>query len=85
MKERTVKELLILLREYIVKQYIFWGMCAEIREMYQIELISNKEFKILESYLKNNKPKNTFYDDFWWKEGKKQPRLDWIDEQLKNL
>lgn len=85
MKQRTIKELLILLRKYIVEQDHFWGMCGEINEMYHFELISNKEYKILTNYSKNNKPKNTFYDYYWWKEGYKQPRLDWIDEQLKTL
>lgn len=85
MKQRTIKELLILLREYIVEQDNFFGMCSEINEMYCLDLISNKESKILENYLKNNKPENAFYDDYWWKEGDKKLRLDWIDEQLKNL
>lgn len=85
MKERTIKELLILLREYIVEQDVFLGMCSEINEMYCLDLISNKESKILTNYLKKNRPKGMDMFDSWWKEGDKQPRLYWIDEQLKRL
>lgn len=84
MKQRTIKELLILLREYIVKQYDFLGMCSEIRDMYHIDLISSVEYDILTNYLKNNKPEN-INDNFWWIPREKQPRLDWINEQLKSL
>lgn len=83
-----LRQLLKKLKDYIVHQnpYKFYGMCGEINEMYKLDFINDYELDILYDFIKTNTPTN-FDEDYgyWWNVGEKQPRIDWLDEQISKL
>ena len=84
---RDLKELLILLKYYIIRQKpdIFYGMCGEIYEMYSIGYLENTEISILIKFLEVNRPKGLEERNYWFPKGEKQPRIDWLNEQIYKL
>lgn len=85
MESRDIKELLELLREYIIKQDgTFIGMCAEIIEMNKRGFITEGERFLLKRYLTKNKPVST-RNVYWWPAGFKTPRINWLDEEIIKL
>ena len=83
-KTRTIKQLLILLRQYIVDQEDFQGLCGESQEMQTRGIITFDEEIILYNYVINNR-KGRIYKlntSFWWKPGNKPPRLRWCDAHI---
>jgi hypothetical protein len=80
---RSTKELLILLREEVEGPEFELGMCDVINKMFVLEEISESEYIELNSYLYDNDPE---YDEtFWFPRGERQPRIDWINQQLRNM
>ena len=84
---RTLKELLILLRQYIVDQKSkeFHGMCGQITRMAKKNLITPEEWRVLRLYLYNNRKGRVYFKSqgYWWKPGNKPPRLRWCDQHVK--
>jgi hypothetical protein len=91
---RTTKELLILLRDYIINGGLNGGLCATISNMtYQSHPygITDCEWKVLKSYVDKNKPK--FPSRYWlseirnrpfyWKRFDSKPRINWLNSQIK--
>ncbi len=84
---KSLKELLILLKQYIIDQEPndFWGMCGEVSEMESRKIITSKEETRLTNYIDDNR-KGRYYileAAYWWKPGNKPPRLRWCDVHIK--
>lgn len=82
-----MKELLIKLRDFIINQEpsIFRGMCGQISIMYYKDKITNLESIRLKDYIKSNKPNFVSSGVYWWDPGLKQPRIDWLNDQINKL
>jgi len=81
-KERTIKELLQLMLDN--KHLFERGLCYFKDSLYSDNLITFEEYFLLEDYIKNNKPKRTWYNfilkdsNYWWKVGWRLPRIIWL-------
>ena len=87
-KKLGMEELLVKLSEYIENQdeRSFFGMCETIEDMHGDLIITNDEHLLLYGFLKEKRlMRNAHVADYWWKFGEKQPRLDWIAEQIEKL
>lgn len=93
MKTRTIKELLELMLGH---QNLFQtGLCSWASYLYSYSVISLKESHSLRNYIKSNKPdefssfdtfkQNITYSGYYWKMGEIQPRIVWINKQIKKL
>jgi len=80
---RTEKELLELMLQYQV--YFQTGMCNWVERFYAFDLIDESEYKLLYNYIQNHEPEETNDILYWWPVGELQPRIDWINEQIKLL
>lgn len=90
---RSIKELLILLRDYIKEDKYFIGMC----HTYQFELdLTADEKDLLRMYLRREYPINfntvlnvvfssNVFATYWWKAGDKKPRINWLNKQINKL
>ena len=82
-----MKELLQLLRDYILTEADFEGMCRSIKDMYYVYDIITLEEKVkLFLFLQED----TFtlicpLVGYWWPRGEREPRLEWLDEKIKEL
>ena len=76
-----VKKVLILLLD---NQYLFsTGICDWVESLEKNNLITETELLWMDDYLKNNIPEpRLFIQGFWWKMGKIEPRIEWIQAQL---
>ena len=90
--ERSIKELLIILRDNskIVNKSIEYprlsgGLCKEALHIFNIDIISTSEYITLINYMSSNRPKKTHRFDYWWKKGYWKPRLKWLNEQINKL
>ena len=84
---RTIKELLILLREGAVIriQVCQYGLCGTIDWMCRcMESINNDESKVLENYIESHKP-DKVCSAFWWPRGELAPRLEFLDKLIAEL
>lgn len=85
---RYLKDLLILLRDYIINQEpsCFVGMCYSIYEMYHVKwILRSSELKILSKLLTENKPNEVDTGDLWFPKGEKPPRIDWLNNEISKL
>lgn len=82
---RTIKELLILLREEVNTRfdgcvcYCAANMCGKVQ-------ITYNEFDALDDYINSHRPEDT--KDrlaFWWPYGELQPRLEFLDKLIAEL
>jgi hypothetical protein len=80
---RSIKELLLLLREAVEGPEFRLGMCGMIKKMFLLEEISELEQADLYSYLDDNEPEDT--EAYWFPLGQRYPRINWINEQLEKL
>lgn len=98
MESRPIKELLIILRDSLNDNSLsLGGLCILSNHLYHSKKINDKEHKFLKEYLLNNIPltKNVIKIRmsnwnftkpvycYWWTEGHKEPRLKWLDKQIK--
>lgn len=75
------------------KEYTRAGLCAWIRELHFNKHISLDEHNIMDLYITNNRPSKWSLDCilypgsyfYYWKLGKKAPRIRWIKKHLKKL
>jgi hypothetical protein len=85
---RSIKELLQVLVDDSSKLGVYSGICCAIIEAYYIDLILEDEYWALGSFLLNNLPPFTYTCrgyDYAFPYGEIQPRLDWLNEQIKKL
>ena len=88
METRDIKELLLLLVDYINSNDIETGMCLCTTYMYKDNKITASERVSLFTFMDNNPPVHIKYfgtNVFWWREGDKEPRLKWLNEQIAKL
>lgn len=100
METRSIKELLILLRESIRndidKNYPSEmngsGLCVHINHLYTKGKITSKEKFLLRDYLMTHKPKrvkyigyNQYNPEYWWPKYLKKPRLQWLTKHINKL
>jgi hypothetical protein len=88
---RTKIQLLLMLRNCIVAESDFWGMCACISDMLATQ-IDWLEYNLLKDYLQKHKPvkarirgflHTNIYSQYWWTMRIKEPRLHWIDRRIR--
>jgi hypothetical protein len=89
-KARSLRELLLLLREHTKMNIGLTGarehcLCDLIITMDSFGIISTKERWILLDFIRVNRPINKRSNQFWWRRGAKKPRLKWLDEQIASL
>ena len=98
MNDRDIKELLLLLKEELVKDRCA-GLCGLLRGLQFTEVITVLEKEMVKSYIEEYKPNiETFYtmaidgsvyktDDsygtYLWEPYDDQARLDWLDARIK--
>ena len=91
--ERPIKELLILLRDnakvestwFGLRKRINSGLCRELNFIAYKDMISPKEQFILFEYMRDNRPKGTIANFYWWEEGLWKPRLKWLNKLIASL
>lgn len=88
---RTIKELLILLREklpeYIIKE-TSGSICLAIVEMWENDDITTLERYMLDEYIEQKEPNNINYNGvpgFWWPYRELAPRLEFLDKLIAEL
>lgn len=62
----------------------FYGMCCEISRLWGDGQITTLEDVELCKYLKDNRPPE-LTDTYWWEQGEKEPRIDWLNKQIEKL
>jgi hypothetical protein len=84
---RTIKELLILLREKL-PEYIpthCRGLCATTLLLWVREIIDYEEMDLIDKYLLDKRPVGTPDCGYWWPEFKLAPRLEFLDKLIAEL
>lgn len=76
-------EIFELLKDYIenTPKYVFNGMCRSLDTLVMTGELTDIEHSLAIDYL--NSIKTT--GDHWWREGLKQPRIDFLNEQITDL
>lgn len=84
---RTEKELLQVLLDNM--DLLKTGLCGLSLCLYLKDIIDDKEYELIETYIKEYAPKRYLFEgiesDFNWEAGEKQPRIDWLNEQINKL
>lgn len=71
-----------------------YGLCLNISNLYQKNLITCLEFKKLRKYIDNNRPSvfssfDAFYckviiaSNWYWTKGNIKPRIEWLNKHIK--
>lgn len=76
---KQIFNLLSSLQKQIVKSESFTGMCIELDTMMLSHQISFCDYMIIRKLLAKNKPKKTFDRYYWWKEGSKTERIEFLE------
>ncbi len=86
-QERDILELLILLRDTILRDGCARGMRLTILYMYGINQnsISLLEKFVLEDYLDAHQPLFKYGGGYWYRKGRIKPRLHWLNRQIRRL
>lgn len=84
---RTDKELLILLRDFIIEHgMLSAGMCACIKNEFREHVrLSVEEKDKLTKYLYIHSPHAAGIKDYWFRMGDAAPRINWLNEQISKL
>ena len=92
-KEKTIKELLQQLLNYIETSEYIDGLCASSRVLQITNVITFEELVVLKNYIKENKPSifssfNAFIqyinlEAYYWTPGLKKPRIKWLKKHIK--
>lgn len=95
-EHRPIKDLLKLMLENAL--HMRTGLCSLINDLFMRELISYSEAMRLENYLYINAPDRVQEEArhggplgpgrlncYWWEEGNKEPRIQWLKEQIAKL
>lgn len=82
---RTIKELLILLREEVANRFNEC-ICWSLADMVGRKDISYDEHHALEDYLELHRPEETKKRAaFWWHYGELAPRLEFLDKLIAEI
>ena len=84
---RTIKELLILLREKL-PEFIpthCRGLCAATMILWNREIIDYKEMDLIDDYLRHKRPAGISLFGYWWPSGELAPRLEFLDKLIAEL
>ena len=85
----TIKELLILLREFLpgnINKRMAGSICYTIYDMNYDKLITDKEERLLLKYIDDHCPiKDPDYTGFWWPYGELEPRLEFLDKLIAEI
>jgi len=79
------KILLANLRDYIIEEEDFCGMCVSNAKMVDDKIIKQKEMEFIHGYIHENTPKRFRFKGYWWKFGSKKPRINWLNKQIQKL
>ena len=79
---RNTKELLELMLEH--QELFHAGLCNWALYLYDDDLITRAEYRLLRQYIKENKPENAGLT-YYWEKGKIAPRIEWINQQIEKL
>lgn len=97
-KSRCLSELLCILSHYsyLLSNYHCNGLCALVKFIYfeqNTYKITYEEYKILQNFIKNNRPfnlrtfisyfKDSVYTRFYWKPGDRKSREKWINKHIR--
>jgi hypothetical protein len=91
---RTIKELLILLREELPKRIVnddSGSICWTLGRMENEGIITQPEFNVMDFFIDSKEPENAGYfkyDDcggFWWPYGELAPRLEFLDKLIAEI
>lgn len=90
---RPMKELLILLKEYVeqLPNDKFMGMCPCTLYMRRERIISLDEELFIDEFTRENRPTDTRFGDitpynmYFWPYGEKEPRIAFLDHHIKRL
>lgn len=61
------------------------GLCGTINFIKKDMIISYEEHLLLFDFLLKNKPSIIPMGYYWWEEGKLEPRINWLNEQIEKL
>lgn len=87
----NIKSLLEKLKEYAeihLSYYTCSGLCICIEKMHKENIIDNYDSVLLTRYLRSHKPEHISFGGllvYWWPAGQKEPRLQWLEEQINSL
>lgn len=82
LEPRSISELLKIVKRSLIKKPDILGICYEIILLHSKDVITYKEKRILEIYMKDNRPNDT-HNIYWWQMGLKRPRTKWLNEHIK--
>ena len=84
---RTIKELLILLREklpeYIPSRSL--GLCGSMINITLNQIITLDEYDMIREYIDKHKPGDLVAKYYWWHYGELAPRLEFLDKLIAEL
>lgn len=82
MKERSIKELLQILLKSM--EGFELGLCLLMYDLKDHQFIIESEHTRLLVYLYENRPDpNLSFGDYYWPQGLKEPRIDWLEQHIK--
>jgi hypothetical protein len=79
------KVLLANLRDYIIEEKDFCGMCVSNASMFDNKKIDGEEFVYVHNYIYEKKSPKNYFKGYWWKVGDKKPRINWLNRQIEKL
>ena len=81
---KTIKALLTLMLITLKEStYEINGLCELALHLYWQEKITIEEYNILNNYIEKYRPNKWCH--YSWASGKKEPRIEWLEEQIKKL
>ena len=85
---RTIKELLIILRDSI--ELLETGLCLICLKLMLSDSITEAEYNYIHDYIYDNRPSkksklygNSDANPYYWDQGDKEPRLRWLNYHIK--
>ena len=86
MMERTIEELLALVRDNLEKCFEGFnaGICSVVVTLWWLGKINDDEEVALCSFLESALPKR-MHNGYCWEEGEIEPRMKWLNEEIKKL
>jgi hypothetical protein len=84
---RTTKELLELMLKNR-NRHLRFGLCVVASDLYNMMVITDEEYLILQKYIDENQPRNLYnwfgliHTSFYWKPGDRKPRIKWLKKHI---
>ena len=88
--DRNIIQLLEMVKTQIENDSRIWQLsngclCDTIHHLWLFDYINMAESYLLNNYLQQRKPKQTYGRHFFFKPGLAKPRIEWLDEQIQRL